>query len=109
MSAEMLAGIAGAILSLLFSYVPNLQEAYGTLDGKWKRFWMLVALLVVTVGVFLLSCTRVAGDLGLDGTCDQAGAVALVKIFVAALIANQSAFLISPQVKPVKAADWQVL
>lgn len=92
MTAENLAVYAGVLLSLLFSYVPGLKAKYDALSSDAKRLVMLGALLVIAIGVYTLACAGYYPDI----SCDQPGLVELVKIFVAALIANQAAFLISP-------------
>ena len=47
MTAEELASIAGIVLSLLFSYIPGLKDAYDGLDGDYKRLVMGLSLVVV--------------------------------------------------------------
>lgn len=91
MNSELLASISGIVLSLLFAYVPGISQWYDALTGEYKRLIMAGLLLVVSLAIFGLSC---AGYLNLV-TCDQDGAVGLVRIFVMALVANQSAYLIS--------------
>ena len=98
MTPELLAAAAGILLSLSFSYIPGLSTWYAAQDPTRKRLIMLAALVVITGGVFALSCANVFAWV----TCDQAGATGLVTAFVLALVANQSTFLITPQpgVKP---------
>jgi hypothetical protein len=100
MSAELLASLAGILLSLLFSYIPKLSEWFAVLDGVYKRLIMAGLLVVVAGGAFGLSCAGVISAV----TCDQPGAIGLIKAFLAALIANQSIFLISPETKRVAQA-----
>ena len=94
MSADQLALIAGAVLSLAFSYIPGLSNWYGKLDAIAKRLVML-GLLVVTAGaVFGIACWGIV-ETGV--TCDQAGALGMVRALIAAMIANKATFLISPR------------
>jgi hypothetical protein len=93
MSAEQLAAIAGVILSLLFSYVPGLSNWYGGLDSVKKSLFMAGMLVIVAVAVFGLSCWNVIAYV----TCDRSGALGLLGVLIAALIANQSTYLLSPQ------------
>lgn len=93
MSAEQLAAIAGAILSLLFSYVPGLSDWYGALESTQKRLLMAALLLLVAAGVFGASC----GGIWTAVTCDKAGALGLVNALIAALVANQATYTLSPQ------------
>jgi multisubunit Na+/H+ antiporter MnhB subunit len=101
MTAVLLSSIVAIVLSLLFSYVPGLNTWYAALTGEWKRVGMAVLLLLTAGAVFGLSCANVLSYV----TCDQAGAIGMIKIFVSALIANQAAFLITPQTTSVKTVN----
>lgn len=97
MTSEQLGALAGLILSLAFSYIPGLSDKFAALDATVKRLIMAALLLVVAVVALLLSCAQIVNTV----TCSQAGVIQLVNVFIAALVANQAAFLISPQkVKP---------
>jgi len=102
--SQQLSLIAGAVLSLLFSYVPMLAPKYDTLDRTTKQLVMALMLLVVSLAIFGISC----GNLYATGvTCDKQGAVALLTNFVLALVANQSTYALTPNkpaevVKPVE-------
>lgn len=94
MSAEGLALISGIVLSLVFSYVPGLEGWFDALEGTSKRLIMLGLLALTAVGVFGVACL---GWFNTGVTCNQAGAVVLVEAFFVAMVANQSAYLISPK------------
>lgn len=96
MTSEMLAMVAGAILSLACSYVPGLSNWYGSLDGTGKRLVMLAALAAGGAGVFAVGC---AGLLPAQVQCSQAGAFEMLRVFILALMANQATFSISPRTK----------
>lgn len=99
MTAEYLTAIVAMILSLGFSYIPGLSTWFGGLSGDIKRLIML-GVMVVTAGViFGLNCAGLGVDLGVVISCDQAGAIALVKLLGVAIIANQSAYAITPRSK----------
>lgn len=102
MSAEMLAAIAGAILSLLFSYVPGLNTWYQALEATSKRLIMLGLLILVAGGCLGLACAGWGADLGLKLTCDRAGFVGLIQALIVAIMANQTAYSISPQINKNK-------
>ena len=97
MTPELLVAIAGIILSLAFSYVPGLDVKFAALEGVHKRLVMLGSILLAAAGAFGLSC---AGLLDAS-TCDQAGAWGLVQLFIFAAIANQSAYMLSPETERV--------
>lgn len=94
MTSEQLGSIAGVVLSLVFSYVPGVRDQFAALETTVKRLIMAGLLLLVAVGALALSCANVVPAV----ECSQAGAVTLIETFIAALVANQAAFLISPQV-----------
>lgn len=95
MDAELLSGIAGVVLSLAFSYIPGVKTWYDSLTGDMKRGVMALALLVVAGAIFGLACAEVSGLILV--TCDQAGALEIVKAFIYALMANQATYLLTPR------------
>lgn len=93
MSAEFLSLAAGVLLSLVFSYVPGLNAKFKALQADYQRLIMLAALALASIGVFGVACL---GWIDVGVSCDQEGALAVLQAFVLALIANQSAYAISP-------------
>ena len=93
MSSELLIVITGVVLSLAFSYVPKLKDWFDPLVPNSKRLIMLGVLLLSAGGVFALACF---GKYDLV-TCDASGAWNLLEYFVAATIANQAAYQLSPK------------
>ena len=104
MTSELLASIAGIVLSLLFSYLPGLSGKFAKLDGGKKRMIMAGLILAVAGGAFGLSCAHIFPSVA----CSQEGALGLVKMFIMALIANQSAYMLSPETKEVYEAKYNV-
>jgi hypothetical protein len=94
---EFLALVAGAVLSLLFSYVPGLNTWFAGIGSIYQRLLMLAMLAVVTGGVIGLSCASLITAVA----CTKEGIWGAVQIFILAMIANQSAYAISPQTKVV--------
>lgn len=96
MTPEYLASIVAILLSLLFSYVPGFATWYNALTEDIKRLFMLLLLFLTTVVAFGLACL---GWFNVEGViCTQAGAIELIKVFVAAIIANQATHALSPRV-----------
>lgn len=93
MTGTELSAAAGIFWSLVFSYVPPVQDWYATLDKKMKSVVMLGVLVVTTLGIFAISCLGWWPIV----KCTEVGAKGLAEAFVAALIANQSTYLVSPQ------------
>lgn len=92
MDSITLSTLAGSVLSLLFAYVPYLSAWYAKQDGQRKSVVMLACLALTTAGVFSLSC---AGIYDTGVICDKIGATELIKVFFAALIANQGTFSVT--------------
>lgn len=95
MTSEELAGYAGIILSLLFSYIPGLKDWFGVLSGEMKRLVMLALLALIAGAVYAQGCY---GFIALI-TCDGAGIKQLIGLFVVAMISNQVVYLVSPNGK----------
>ncbi len=91
-SVSALPAIAGAVLSLLFSYVPGLESWYAGQEAVYKRLIMLTLVVGVSVAVYALGC---AGLISTTVTCDKAGLMAGINVFFSVLVANQAAFLIT--------------
>ena len=92
MNAELLAGIAGIVLTLLFSYLPGLRNWYDPLSETKKKLIMLGALFVSALGVFGLACI---GRYDIV-VCSVDGAWEMGRYFILALVANQSVYKLSP-------------
>jgi hypothetical protein len=88
MTAETISAIAGVLLSLVFAYFPGVSGWFANLDGTYKRLVMALSLLMVAGGALALSCWQIMYTV----SCDQAGIVALVQSFIAALVANQATY-----------------
>lgn len=97
MSANTLSLIAGALLSLVFSYIPGLRDDFNSLEPTEKRLVMLGLLLVTAVTVQSLACLGWGVEWGFKLTCDRAGLAGLIEQLVIAVIANQSVYAISPR------------
>jgi hypothetical protein len=108
LNEETLAMAAGALLSLAFSYIPGLGERYAALTPVAKRLVMLGLLVLVACGAFGLTCLEWGVYFGLGGAgsslaCDAPGAAGLLRVLILAVLANQAAYLISPNVRSARA------
>jgi hypothetical protein len=103
LTPAILAALAGAVLSLLFSYIPGLNTWFAGKGEEVKKLIMALLLLIMAGSIFGLQC---AGVLEAGLTCDQQGVVQLAWIFLAAIMANQSVFKLTPQLAKVKKAKF---
>ena len=94
------AGIAGALLSLIFSYVPGLNSKFAALPKETEQLIMAGLMLLATVIIMGLGCYKV---IQINLTCDQNGWVQAIWIFISAIMGNQSVYRLTPQPKTVKA------
>lgn len=104
-TADALSAIAGAILSLVFRYMPGLNDKYQTLGHGKKVVVMVGCLAAAAVGTAMWGC--------LDRTDQSFGAcfaavewAPYVRAFVFAFVTNQSVFGATkkkdPEPEPVK-------
>ena len=100
MDADYLASVAGVVLSLAFAYIPKLKDWYDLQGPQRKAQVMAVALILVAGAALGLACAQIATLTGAAITCDVPGVVALVKVLIAALVANQATYLL--MVRPFK-------
>jgi hypothetical protein len=91
--------IAGAILSLCFSYIPGLSERFDALIPTQKRLIMLGMLILVAMAVYGLACFGWGQDWGIFLTCNRAELSELIKQLIIAVVANQGIYAISPRVR----------
>jgi len=88
---ETLSYLAGFTMSLSFSFVPKLKEWFGALAGNEKRLVLLVFLLASAIGLYLY-------EFGL--VYDPVGARLWLDRFIAAGLASQAAYLLTPKTNP---------
>jgi hypothetical protein len=100
MSAETLSLISGAVLSLIFSYVPGATDWFEPFPSQVKRLIMLFLLLSTSAVVYSLACLGWGTTWNIAVTCDQKGLMGLIEQTVIAIIANQSIYAISPHAGP---------
>lgn len=103
MTAEMIALVAGALLTLGFSYIPGLRTWYAGKSEEYKQLLMLGLLVLAAVGAFGIACLGWGAAIGLTLACTVTGAVGLVMQLLLAIMANQTVYKLSPQRKDVKA------
>lgn len=97
MTPEQLAEIAGVALSLILGYVPGLRQRYDALANEYKVALTGLLLVLTAAGVLAWGCRADPSGIG---ACMAAGWEQALSVLIAALIANQSAYMLL--VKPLK-------
>ena len=99
LTVDVIAGLAGALLSLAFNYILGLREKYAVMT-EIKKSWIMALSLLVGVGLIIgASCL----NFWVLTSCTQMGIFDAIKLFGIALVTNQSTYKLSPQVASVKA------
>lgn len=93
---QVIAGLAGVLLSLAFKFVPGLKTWYEGLSTEAKSGLMALVVVAVGAGAFLLSCAGVQPVFA----CSQDGAWLLVQCVFFALAGNQSAYTLTRNLAP---------
>jgi hypothetical protein len=96
---DLIAAGAGAAVSLAFEYVPKLRDWYNALVDNKQKLVMLGVMAGLALGLFGLSCTPADLQVLRVTTCDQAGALVVLRGFFLAAGASQIAFLLEPKLK----------
>ena len=103
MTPEILAAVAGIILSLAFSYIPNLRIRFAEYAKETQQLAMLGLLVLVAVGSYGLACAGILTELfGVALTCDKSGLLGLVRALIFAIMANQGIYQLTPKVADVR-------
>lgn len=100
LSPAAIAATAGALLSLLFNYVPGLNTRFDRLSPDMQRTVMGAVLLVSAIGMALWQCSDQSTSV-MSSMCE--GGInwrAVLTNTVFALVGNQSADRISPKPGP---------
>lgn len=95
---DLISMVVGAVISLLFNYFPGLNTWFSALRTEVKSFIMIGLLAVASVAIYLIS---LYGIVEISQPVDW---VLVLRTFILAVVANQSAYVIAPQTSAVKAA-----
>ena len=105
MTPEILALVAGMVLSLAFSYIPNLRTWFAEKAKETQQLIMLGLMGLVALSTYGLACAGILSDLfEVALTCDKIGILGLVKAFIFAIMANQGIYKLTPQMADVQLA-----
>ena len=101
MGSNIVAGIAGVALSLIFGYVPGARSWFEALDGVRKAQVMAGLLIVAAAAVYGAACYTPWQAL----ECTEGGFWELARLLGLALFANQATYSIA--VKPTRTVAEQ--
>ena len=93
MTQEELSALLGIVVSLIFSYFPVVNIWFDALEGNVKRLLQVALALVVTIAIFVLSCFDILSAFA----CTWDGALVALRLVVAFLITNQTAYKLTPK------------
>lgn len=93
---EVIAGIVGLVLTLIFAYFPGLRQKYAVLAKEVKQFIMLGLLLLAETIICVLSYY------GVIITEPAFTLNTALKVAFALLVANQPVYKLLPQANDVK-------
>jgi len=95
---EVIGGLVGLVLTLIFAYFPGLNVAYAGLKSEVKSYIML-GLLVAAAAIITLLAQQ-----GIIPTTAPVTWLDFGKVVLALLIANQPTYTLLPEAKAVKQA-----
>lgn len=93
MTPQVISGLAGSALSLIFSYAPGAASWFDTLTPTQRRLFMAALMLLVAAGALVYQCQA-------SRACIAAGWQEYLTSYASALVANQTTYAVSPQPKP---------
>jgi len=97
MTTEVLIAIAGALLAVIFEYVPKAGSWWESLDKVLKRLVMAGMLLLAAGIVYGAACLGILAAFNWNLTCDQAGLSQLIQLWVAAVGVNTLTYTVIPK------------
>jgi hypothetical protein len=104
LDATILVFLAGAVLSLAWTFWPKMREQFATLSSGIKILINLILMFILAGMIILFSCINWFPLPGVE--CSFDSAKGLVAMVIWAVIGNQIAYIASPQPEDVKDAKF---
>jgi hypothetical protein len=101
LTAAVLSALAGAGISLLFSYIPGLDVWYAAQTETAKKLVMLLIMFVIAGAVFAMNCFGLFTGVIPEVACTQQGVEQYIAILITAAVANQTTYKLTPTTKRV--------
>ncbi|HUW08360.1 MAG TPA: hypothetical protein VM537_01465 [Anaerolineae bacterium] len=96
LTAEVVAAVVTAVISILLEVVPGLAKEWDKIDSTYKRLAWLIGCLVVPLAILGAGCLGL--DLGVTApACDKQGAVEALRVGFAAYFTGQVTFAVVGQ------------
>lgn len=95
---EMLGGLAGFVLSALFTYIPNLRTNWANLPKERQQLYMLLMLVGITGVIVGSSCL----NLWVFVACTKQGIMSVITVLGTAVVSNVVTYTALPQPKDVQ-------
>jgi uncharacterized membrane protein YjfL (UPF0719 family) len=102
LDANIFVFLAGAILSLTWTFLPKVREQFASLSSGVKILVNLILMLVLSGLIILFSCINWFPVPGVS--CSLTSAKELIAMVIWAVIGNQITYVASPQPTDVKTA-----
>ncbi len=98
-SQEAMLALAGAAISLAFSYIPGLRTRFAKLSDETKKLIMAGVLAGVTAAVVALSCY---GWISTSISCTRYGLERVLMDFLIMAAVNQGVYKLTPAARDVR-------
>ncbi len=85
-TSAMIASFAGAVVSAFFEWFPGVAGWFAAKPPGYKQGLMLLAMLLVSLALYVLSCTGIWETIA----CTEAGLRHLAGLLLFAIIGNQA-------------------
>lgn len=95
---EVLGGLGGIVLSMLFTYIPGLRTNWANLPKEKQQLYMMGMLLGITGLVIASSCF----NLWVFISCTKEGIMGIFGVFGSAVLGNVTAYNALPQPPDVR-------
>lgn len=93
MTNDELVALVGVVTSLVFSYFPVVKDWFAAQAPNVKRLLQVAVAVVVSGAVFGLSCAGIVSGF----SCDWPGALDALRLILVFVIANQTAYAVTPK------------
>ncbi len=102
-TVEVLLGLAAMVLSLTFKFLPGIRTKFAVIGSGNKALVNLVAVTIMAVLVYILTCSRLIQLPGIE--CTKLSMVNMAQNIFWVIVANQMTHLVTSKPADVLAAE----